>query len=633
MSLVICSNNAGDGESQRQASSIYSAFSFRNQLSSTYKIPAHSQVALQSVKVNVDGRVVVSRQNNVLYQYFGKKLTIDDPDEDFNAAKTRMVDTPYHPLRVQILDSGEIGEFNPSDFAVQLGKQLKGTIYHPNLQGLPSVERLQNASSLDFLGYKIKFDQSPSSVNVNKAITNVKQHYSAELDRNGSGVFTYTPATKTFQRDASLGKYNRCCGIFTDNPLSLNGGTMEVNISNASANANASGVQWMVGLSRYIALAEEGTDRYVPSYYNDVYADVINMMDTGFVDFGCGRNSADELVVFQSSYDPDLDTTTRKEVQYWLNASSGFSGGSRTNLSGVNYQKVKFTATGEQMKVEIYDGGKAVWVTITDYFAVPTNATKITQFGPIHQACWCLHPVLQVGWLSTATDSTLSIVDIATPPITDYDVTKLNKSGWWETMELLNATRWCFNVESRKILQLGDDTPEALYTQTGLNASGYNAALSHVLILTESNIYKPSIGANAQAVLGFNRAVVDTPNVGFGTWPVEFHSSQRPSLESSQAMFVRLDGMNQRVVNALTGNKSQIIGHLPRFDSGQDTGRLYFEPKNLIWIDLDNPGEMTVSDFNLSFCYSNEQYATTLIGQSIVCLYFRSPITTKEIRY
>ena len=82
-----------------------------------------------------------------------------------------------------------------------------------------------------------------------------------------------------------------------------------------------------------------------------------------------------------------------------------------------------------------------------------------------------------------------------------------------------------------------------------------------------------------------------------GSWPIEFHSAVTPSLESSQAMFVRLDGMNQRVVNALMGNKSQIIGHLPRFDSGQDTGRLYFEPKNLIWIDLDNPGEMTVSAY------------------------------------
>ena len=633
MSLVICSNNAGDGESQRQASSIYSAFSFRNQLSSTYKIPAHSQVALQSVKVNVDGRVVVSRQNNVFYQYFGKKLTIDDPDENYNAAKTRMVDTPYHPMRVQILEGEEVKEFNPSDFAAQLGKQLKGTIYHPNLQGLASVERLQTASGLDFLGYKIKYNQSPSASNVAGSLTNVEQHYSEDLNidetRNGSGIFTYTPATKTFQRNASHPIARPCCGIFPDNPLSLNGGVMDVNISNASANANASGIQWMVGLSRYVANPKDNNGRYSPNYYNADHGDPLLLMSTGFVDFGCGRNSADQLVVFQSSYDPDLDITTRKEVQYWLNASSSYSGAGRKDISAEPLERLKFETAGEQIKLTFYDTDSGYNKLICVF---RTDADKKGQFGPVHQACWCLHPVFQIGAVAGALASTLSFISFNTPPIADYDVTQLNKSGWWETLEILGtANYWCFNVEKRKILTILDVTPEALYTQTGLNASGYNAALNHVLILTESSIYTPSRGANAQAILGFNRAVVDTANVGFGVWPVQFHSAERPSLESSQAMFVRLDGMNQRVVNALMGNKSQIIGHLPRFDSGQDTGRLYFEPKNLIWIDLDNPGEMTVSDFNLSFCYSNEQYATTLIGQSIVCLYFRSP--TKEITY
>ena len=54
MSLVICSNQVADGTAERQASSIYEPWAFRNQLTSTYKIPANAQVAVQSVKVNVD---------------------------------------------------------------------------------------------------------------------------------------------------------------------------------------------------------------------------------------------------------------------------------------------------------------------------------------------------------------------------------------------------------------------------------------------------------------------------------------------------------------------------------------------------------------------------------------------------
>jgi len=33
---------------------------------------------------------------------------------------------------------------------------------------------------------------------------------------------------------------------------------------------------------------------------------------------------------------------------------------------------------------------------------------------------------------------------------------------------------------------------------------------------------------------------------------------------------------------------------------------------------------MNVNEFDISFCYANEQYATILTGQSIVCLYFRT---------
>ncbi len=250
-----------------------------------------------------------------------------------------------------------------------------------------------------------------------------------------------------------------------------------------------------------------------------------------------------------------------------------------------------------------------------------TGANKVRQFPPIHQACWCLHPVLQIGTNASNGSGTMNIGHLKTPPLTDYDVTKKNKSGWWETLNILGRTNWCRKVEARKVLQPLDT--DATVDQGGLHAGGFNSSLSNVLILDQSEIYKPSVGANAKDILGFSSAVIQNPSTGFGALPVEFNSNTAPNLESSQAMFVRLDGMNQRTLNALTGNKSQIIGHLPRFDSGQSTGRLYFEPNNFVWIDMDNPNEISISDFNISFCYSNEQFATILTGQSIVVLYFR----------
>ena len=89
-------------------------------------------------------------------------------------------------------------------------------------------------------------------------------------------------------------------------------------------------------------------------------------------------------------------------------------------------------------------------------------------------------------------------------------------------------------------------------------------------------------------------------------------------------MFVRLDNFTQSSLNARMGNRSQIIAHLPRFDGQVETGRIYHEPKNLIFLDLNNSQPMNLSSFDISFVYSNEQYVRSLTGQSVVCLYIRS---------
>jgi len=206
------------------------------------------------------------------------------------------------------------------------------------------------------------------------------------------------------------------------------------------------------------------------------------------------------------------------------------------------------------------------------------------------------------------------------PSLTGYDVKKKFGAGWWETMELLGTERLCEEVEARAVLKLGDATT---YSQQTTNASGYFDTLTNVLIMNQSDVYAPSDGANGGNILGFNSTILSQPTSAAGVFPRLYNSEYPPDVQSSKALFVRLDNFGQNVMNALTKNRSKIISHLPRFDNNQSTGRLYFEPKNLIWINLENSNELNVTDFDISFCYSNEQYATILTGQSIVCLYFR----------
>ena len=126
--------------------------------------------------------------------------------------------------------------------------------------------------------------------------------------------------------------------------------------------------------------------------------------------------------------------------------------------------------------------------------------------------------------------------------------------------------------------------------------------------------------------LGFNQPydkVFAHIGAGASDLGVKFVSDMAPVFKSGQSIFVRLTNLTQRSMNAFKGNNSQIIAHLPRFDGQAETGRLFYEPSEIMWLDLDNPEALKVSSFDLSFVYVNEQFCRALTGQSIVVLAFR----------
>ena len=155
MSLVICSNQEKDGTTLRQNQSVYNAWSFRNPLSSTMTIPANSQVALQSCKVNVDGRVVFSRNNNnKFFHWFGDLLNLD------GTTAPQVGNSTSHPAIVSLTNDNETGqviELSVDDFADRIQDRVRSTTYHPNCKEQFLCEPLRNASGLDFLGYKLWF--------------------------------------------------------------------------------------------------------------------------------------------------------------------------------------------------------------------------------------------------------------------------------------------------------------------------------------------------------------------------------------------------------------------------------------------------------------------------------------------
>ena len=223
MSLVICSNQEKDGVALRQQQSVYNAWSFRNPLSSTMTIPANAQVALQSCKVNVDGRVAFTNNNSKFYHYFGEKLPLT------STADQNSTSVPVITQLTNENESSDVVELSNEEFALRIQEQIRTTSYHPNTKGQFECAVLRNGSSRDFLGYKYSFKQKTSNTNSIPADNTFRRFFSEFQDLNAS----YTSGI--FQRNASVN--DTSAGINIQQPFSLTNGSFIVNLSGTNAAA------------------------------------------------------------------------------------------------------------------------------------------------------------------------------------------------------------------------------------------------------------------------------------------------------------------------------------------------------------------------------------------------------------
>jgi hypothetical protein len=618
MSLVILTNQDQD-KTFRQEQSIYSPWSFVNSLSSVYNIPANSQVCLQSAKVNLDGRVTITKNNSIWYDWFGD-LLLQNVDSDIDNSTS-------YPIAQNFGEFDKVLELTTDELADTIQDNHKE--YHPNRKTRFSCEPKRN-SGLDFLG----LDFGYGFFNAQNASTKPSS-FSYWLGTVPAGArFNYTPATGVFQREDVAGtQIYPAVGIGLGTPLSLSNGSMRVDFTNA----NASGVQWAIGLSRDIPVLTEG-QRHRPPYYdpaNNKLSDRTLLSHQFYTDFCAHRNASGELVITHSVRKNDSETE-RKEVEYWLNTNSDLTGAGRydidTNTEG--YDWIQFKAMGEE--IEIYIGSGAGTDLVTGFY---TNQPKTSYCKPISQTCWCLHPVLFVGRTTTNKTNSLTLNTFSGMNLATYNSRNPatpHAGGWYEAMSMLSndgnnqrGVALCREVDVRRVPN--DPTFATIYSQVALNASNV-VDYTPAMILTPNSTYSPTPDASCAELFGFpGRSLVNTgvdSKIGSAIFTT-FSSDGRPLLTSVQSIFVRLNGFGQQVLNAKTGNKSSILAHLPTADSRAVTGssgRFFYEPTRDVWLDLNNAYDIKSTDFSIDMVYSNEQYAKILQGQTIVVLYFRKKV-------
>jgi len=623
MSLVIASNQ--DNEIVRSGQSIFTPWSFRNALSSTYKIPPNSQVCLQSSKVNLDGRTTLEENNSIYYDWYGVEL-------DESVSETIINNSTSYPIKQQFIPpQGGVESFTTDELAKQVGDQHRE--FHPNRMTHHECE-VKRTTGVGYLGFDFKYGFNACQTQNASLPATVKEWNSGVINYNGS--FSYNSTTGVYQRieNASTTNYPSVA-ILLGKPLSLSNGSMNVDFSNA----NASGVPWGVGLSRdcpNFYVNAPNNYEFGPEYFTHDYEIANSPMKLGgqsyYLDFGVHRNRLGELVVRQSSWDAETNQMMFSEVEYWRNASSdllAYAGRYDLSTNPGAYDWVEFRVEGEKVSLYIGHSGSTDLVCQVD-----TTSDKDTMFKPISQTCWCLHPVLFVGKDGTkSTTNKLTLGGFSGLDISGYNSRNIGSKymGWFERLSIgvqqggiktPGGVIHCRTVDSRVANQPLNAT---IHEFVGLNASNI-VDYTPAMITAPNEVYTPTYNAATSGIFGFTgRSLVNsgTYTTAGSIVTLTFTSDQVP-LINQKSIFIRLNGFGQQVMNARTGNKSTILAHLPTAEL--NTGGLFFyEPNRDVWLDLNNPYEISVSDIAIDFVYSNEQYAQNLQGQSIVVLYFRTP--------
>ena len=611
MSLVVCSNTSNESVTTAGSkNSIFKPFNFRNDLSSTMMLPANCQVALQSCKYNVDGRIALS-DRATYYQYFGE----DVKDTDTNLDNSTSV-----PVRSEINSGTQVEEYTADELALAIEESFNEYAYHPNKRKQFDCVTVYDGSTHAFKGFKISAGLFTSTTSTIPA-DNLAEYWGDQADKDEdywsylSGVFT------TKQLSSADDGYYLPVVMLKDKPISLYNGTFTVDFNNA----NTAGREWGVGLSRYGIAIEQGYPS--ATYYNETATELLNQWkEPYFCDYVVHREG-NNLRLSCCAGDPEaLGGLVMRNINYTDNAESHFHEGSIYNLNtnSSNYHKVKYTLSGQRVKIQLINNLGAA-VTLIDY---DSTANKTHNLPPICQPKWQLHPVLAVESSSTFFGHTLTVENyVPCADLTDFDITtdSWNFSSSFDYIEQLG-----YEIETRPWNDYNNDS-NALTTYAGIG-SGDNPVieLSDIIITKPDTVYVPSHSANTEDILGFqNRSPMKFFTYADASTVIrDFNSMSVPSMLSPKSLFVRLGGMTQHVMNAHNGNRSSIIAHLPKRDeSGVEIGSLFYEPRERVYINLGNPSPIPINTFDLSICYVNEQLATIVSGQSIICLLFRADPT------
>ena len=634
MSYVITSNIALNDRPDQ--ANIFKPYSYSNQLSNTIKIPPNSQVAVESCKINKSGLIVVDRANALFNQYFG--VPVGDaarPDLSYSLSQ------PAFGFcgDVSSLFRGDRQSVNTDDFAALMQTGLINSAFHPSFMtgaglGRPTCVARRNAG-IDFEGYTMYFPQETAISTQNTAFnwTNCAKL----VNGNQRTDYVLSAGNTTVSSNSNNGFF-----VMSDKPITQMNGIVIMNF----ADANTKNAPWSVGLGRAClptaGIQDAHTENFAPPQLNFLYGQgttfrrPIGHLAYDYVVCRIGTT----LRIFQTCTttntaavnrgDRDGSDLVYREITYWGAHNMGFATAYDIDTNALNLESIRFTLSNEDLKIEGIDlmGGAHLLTDYTTTIANMGNKNNIT--FPVSMAKWALYPKMNTKGVGGVNCSLiLERVDFY-QNYPAFDITEFHKWDWWGSIQERGLIRYCRDLEVRWWNQSNYTTNSAITPLGTLPAklvvNNGMADYQNCLILIKSTEYGEDMteDANMSRTLGFDgRGVVDFANTKTDTETTIF-SDNVPNQVWGMALFIRLNNFTQRTFNAKQGGLSRIIAHLPRFDNaGNENGALYYQPNFPLYIDLDNPNEILVNQFDLDIVYDNEQLCTGITGKTVICLHIK----------
>lgn len=639
MSLIITSSNKSGNVNQLQVDAPYQ---YRNDFRSGMKIPANSEIAVESVKINRNPTLDYEEGQNTLF-WMGQRLTENASYEESMSYIIPSINRINRNL-------------SPDDFAEEFTKIIE-TAYslHPEFDTVNGISMtpLHTTTSVihPFQGFRYNIDQIGAS-----ATSAVPPSGTEKVIFTGDAGAQYDGTTITADGDDLYLQLQPSGSL--GGPISLFDGELTFD--------NFTGDDWTVGLAR--AIVNDGEDYGLNNPQipiNDFnIANGLGVADDQFYDYAVQSEGGEIKLYHAVPHDQlgDIDGTLQmREIIYYQNTDSATSASNAENSSFATGSPI---ASSDITDITFNVENEVVTISASGKLIAKANNISSASFKdqvpkPVNQNCWKMYPTVglwedgdEVDVTSYRCRTNTTMKDNIIPNHwafkcrihadmkTVFDDAVDPSTGQYEIKEPWEgAYGWPSELEARPLMKRFLDTDgnqSVPFTSPfvrpykGLNASImedyeplFIVGKSERYISGQNLLWQP----NSKNVLGFSPfAVVPLEeSITEASGQASFSSTTRPNMSSEHSTFIRVPTLNHQTFNFGTGNPSKILFQVPRFDnSGAETGALYFQNNDKSFIDLNNPVDITVTDLDVQFVRKDETFAKDLTGSSEVVFVVRN---------